>query len=272
MALSSSSAMDEILGVSRSETATPFPQDSPSIPDTPSDTQDDLKLQELRTSSKSVMDYFKEKLLAKSNSKSTSASTNASPAPGASTPPSHDDYDDRPRSGLGLGAARGLGSRLHVETTYEEDTETSRTGLGAASRMSAMFAAASSFVSASGDIKASEEVIVTETDTVVVPSKEKKSKAEKKEKKKDRKKESVDGEEVDVKVKSKSKKRKDDGADANDEDSVVPHHEILTEDAPEKLGKKSKKRSELEIDAVEGEEGEKKKKRKKEKGKKSDSS
>ena len=76
MALGSSSAMDEILGVSRSETATPFPlQDTPSIPGTPSeDTQDELKLQELKTSTKSVMDYFKEKLLAKSNAKSSSAS------------------------------------------------------------------------------------------------------------------------------------------------------------------------------------------------------
>ncbi|KAK7691662.1 hypothetical protein QCA50_005061 [Cerrena zonata] len=166
--------MDEILGISRSESATPFPQDSSSIPNTPSDdTQDVLKLQELKTSSKSVMDYFKEKLLAKSNAKMASTSSSASPAPDTPTsaPAEHDydDYSDRPRGGLGLGASHGsIGSRLRIETTYEEDTETRRTGLGAASRMSAMFAASSSFIGASGDVKSSEEIVVTETDAVVI--------------------------------------------------------------------------------------------------------
>ena len=61
-AVDGGSAMDEILGISRSGTTTPYP--ATSIPDTPVDTPpvEEVKLQELTTSSKSVMDYFKEKL------------------------------------------------------------------------------------------------------------------------------------------------------------------------------------------------------------------
>ncbi|CAL1711148.1 unnamed protein product [Somion occarium] len=170
MALSSSAAVDEILGVSRSTSGTPLL--SASIPGTPADTQGDLKLQELTTSSKSVMDYFKEKLLAKSSSKAASASMVASPLPEQTS--SQDDYDDyshRPRGGLGLGASRGLGSSLRLESTYEEETETQKTGLGASSRMSAMFAAASSFVGASGDVKITEERAVALNETIDISSK-----------------------------------------------------------------------------------------------------
>lgn len=126
--------MDEILGISRSGTSTPYP--ATSIPDTPVDTPpaEEVKLQELTISSKSVMDYFKEKLKAKSNAAWSSAAPSSSSSPLDTGDPDDQDYDDRPRGGLGLGASRGPSNTS--DTSYaQEEAETSnvRRGLGASS-------------------------------------------------------------------------------------------------------------------------------------------
>ncbi|THH30859.1 hypothetical protein EUX98_g3309 [Antrodiella citrinella] len=140
LAIGADSAMDEILGISRSGTATPYPNSS--IPQSTADTPHVEGLQELTTSSKSVMDYFKDKLLAKSNAGASTFST-----PGLSSAPSpkieDDDYDDKPKGGLGLGASRGIGAGLKTESTVKVEVEevTERRGLG--SRFTSMFTSAS---------------------------------------------------------------------------------------------------------------------------------
>ena len=123
--------MDEILGISRSGTSTPYPPTS--VPDTPSELSAHLGLQELTTSSKSVMDYFKEKLQAKSDAKTALVSTSSSPRTV--------EIDDRPeedaRTTGGLGFHAGIGSSSrHAPQSDENDTP--RFGLGSFSRAMAM--------------------------------------------------------------------------------------------------------------------------------------
>ncbi|TFY67909.1 hypothetical protein EVJ58_g1316 [Rhodofomes roseus] len=145
MASKSATAIAEILGVSSSPfvatpslTDTPDPSSSSTVLDTPASGPDASavpKMQDLTTSSKSVMDYFREKLAAKSNR------TSESSTPAAAETPSSDDYDDRPRGGLGLGA-----SRPRVETVEAEDyTDRPRGGLGS-SKLSMSFVQSSTQV------------------------------------------------------------------------------------------------------------------------------
>ncbi|KAI0365970.1 hypothetical protein BV20DRAFT_953190 [Pilatotrama ljubarskyi] len=185
---------------------------------------DQLKLQELTVSSKSVMDYFKEKLAAKSNSRLSSA--------GPSTPAAQqqdevlDDYAERPRIGLGA-------SRLRVETKFEEEVQVERGGLGgigsgARSQFASMFAKASTTVTNT------TEVVTTETATVVKeeatshdPSLPKKSKETKdKERKKEKK---------DKKGKSKAKEETEQGEELSGTPAEV------AEDADEKAERKRRK-------------------------------
>lgn len=106
LASKSSTAIAEILGVPSSQT-TPAPTTSsstptpyPSTPDVQPGTDSEVKLQELNTSRKSVMDYFKEKLAAKSKTASAivSSSVTSVSSPSADT---EIDPDDAPRGGLG---------------------------------------------------------------------------------------------------------------------------------------------------------------------------
>ncbi|KAH9935508.1 uncharacterized protein B0H18DRAFT_951037 [Fomitopsis serialis] len=137
MASKSATAIAEILGVPSSSVPTPSLSDSPdpsassSALDTPASGPAALKMQDLTTSNKSVMDYFRDKLAAKSNRASDSST------PASAEMPTSDDYDERPRGGLGLGA-----SRLRVETVEVEDyDDRPRGGLGSsklAVSMSAM--------------------------------------------------------------------------------------------------------------------------------------
>ncbi|KAI0698233.1 hypothetical protein BC835DRAFT_1413178 [Cytidiella melzeri] len=163
LASHSSTAIDEILGISRSATTTPYPSGSMlSTPlDTPSSTTpaqegDSLTLEKLTTSSKTVMDYFKEKLLAKSSGTSTpTAST-------LTSMPRDVEESDQPRGGLGIGFGRtslgagrssslggGIGSsKLRSEVSFTDNAKAAdregSVGLGVFSRMSAMFASATS--------------------------------------------------------------------------------------------------------------------------------
>ncbi|EIW55881.1 uncharacterized protein TRAVEDRAFT_50368 [Trametes versicolor FP-101664 SS1] len=157
----------------------PGPSTSASPTPAPGPTKEELKLQELTVSSKSVMDYFKEKLAAKSNAAS-GAATPASPV----TPREEelDDYADRPRIGLGA-------SRLRVETTVEEAQEVrgGLGGIGSGSRMqfAAMFAKASTTATVTTEVVAVQSAEEVETAQVDAPEtrKEKKSKKDKKDKK-----------------------------------------------------------------------------------------
>ncbi|KAI0685270.1 hypothetical protein C8T65DRAFT_679773 [Cerioporus squamosus] len=139
--------------------STPFepgPSTSTSGSDTPADTEQ-LKLQELTVSSKSVMDYFKEKLAAKSNARVYGGSSSA-PASGTDTPAAaEDDYDygERPRVGLGA-------SKLRMEVTRAEETVEERRGLGGiGSGMRSSFAAM--FTSATVTKTVAEETVVEDS-------------------------------------------------------------------------------------------------------------
>ena len=120
----SESAIAEILGIapsssmstSTSTPAAPTPPPSSSYPSTPAP-EPSLSLDKLTTSTKSVADYFKEKLLARSSSSSSSSPASSSAPSGSATP-------GLGATGLGFGSSnvfppdgedepprRGIGSR-----------------------------------------------------------------------------------------------------------------------------------------------------------------
>ena len=123
-------------------------------------------------SSKSVMDYFKEKLAAKSR-----------PSSSPGTPPVEEvsDYDDRPRMGLGA-------SRLRAEITQEVKVESEeRRGLGGiGSGMRSSFASmfTSATVTRSAESVAEPEADASEqAEESTADRKDKKDKSKKKDKK-----------------------------------------------------------------------------------------
>lgn len=308
LASKSSTAIDEILGISRSATATPYPDTS--IPPTPSNfnstsqtplpEETELKLQELTTSSKSVMDYFREKLLAKSDAVSFS-STPAASSSISTTPRGEDeggDEDDgRPRGGLGLGFARarsgagssdaaaGLGSsKLRSEVAFCENKEGTERGFGMLSRMSAMFM---SSTSTSADIaEQSAKTADVQEETVVEDGVEVDS--TKQEKKKRRKGKGAGEVSAEVKeaemVKKKSNKRKHRGNDEEGPDerpnkgmckaievavrddatqSYAGEETTVAHGQPSKKDKKrSKRKPDMEIEVVDERKGKKKKRAK----------
>lgn len=206
LASKSATAIAEILGVP-SSSGTPSRSDallssaSTTAVDTPALAPSaGLKMHDLTTSSKSVMDYFREKLAAKST-RSSEAST-----PTAVASPAADDYDDRPRGGLCLGA-----SRLRVEAAVEVDEyeERPRGGLGA-SRL-AMSMGMMSFVQS-----ASQTTVTLGED----------------------KEQPEDGDDAEAGAKKLSKKRKQKEGLGND-DAPVPDAQ---EDSTSTVEKKKKKR------------------------------
>ncbi|KAF7800101.1 hypothetical protein EIP86_011345 [Pleurotus ostreatoroseus] len=276
LATKHASAMDEILGISRSGTATPYP--STSIPDTPIDSSsattpsaesDDLKLQELTTSSKSVMDYFREKLAAKSNASTTSSS--AAQSPGLGTPKhaeteDYDDYDDRPRGGLGLGASRaGLGTGLSfTQKTTAEVEETERRGISSSSGFRAMFTSATTLTSTSDeDVKVETDIL--EVENVEVIQKEKKEKTRRKQ----------EAEEVESSKKEKKSKRRkekekasaevDEAAALDDSEDVAAQDISDDQRRREKKEKKERRKREKANSAVDEEHKPREKKKKKSK-------
>jgi len=242
LAFKDSAAIDEILGISRSATATPYPDTSiPTTPlDTtsstpthdPSSTEQELELQHLTTSSKSVMDYFKEKLLAKSSSRTPLTTVASTPRDDGEV-----DYDDRPRGGLGPGSGRagGIGSST---LRSEETDESGRIGLDMFSRLSTMFTASNLQTAATVE----EAMEVGALTPEVQADEERNSRSEKKRKKK--KKGSEDLRETDERKKKKSEKPK--GCD--DEDVPIEAQEA------EVKGKKSKKGKERTVETTEASE------------------
>jgi Pin2-interacting protein X1 len=243
IASKSSTAIDEILGISRSGTSTPFPSTSASLPTsvpdsfspTPFDSttgtpaEEGLKLQKLTTSSKSVMDYFKEKLYAKSNAAVASSSSMLGPSSTMIARPmrdDYDDYDDRPRGGLGLGAGPSLGfgetygsmkdlealelrSEATISTTQMQET-IPRGGLGSYSRMSVVFSATKlADGSSNPQTELVEEKAGNNASKAEIDSQRKKSKQEKGKKREVVEVTSVDEEEKSQEVKEKRKEKRE---------------------------------------------------------------
>ncbi|KAH9943593.1 hypothetical protein B0H21DRAFT_892726 [Amylocystis lapponica] len=99
LASKSAAAVSEILGVAPAPTSAPS---HPSASASPYPPEPEVVLQELTTSSKSVMDYFREKLAAKSSSRVSAAPSE--PATPTEAARESDGEEARPR--LGLGSAR----------------------------------------------------------------------------------------------------------------------------------------------------------------------
>ncbi|KAG2153170.1 hypothetical protein DEU56DRAFT_898110 [Suillus clintonianus] len=110
LANKSAAAISEILGIAPTPSSISSTTPSGSLtPITPADS--DLPLEKLTTSNKSVADYFKEKLGAKSGSNTPAVNDDGSISRGgigSSSAPSRDDID-QPRSGLGAGRSFGEG-------------------------------------------------------------------------------------------------------------------------------------------------------------------
>ncbi|KIY61353.1 hypothetical protein CYLTODRAFT_384689 [Cylindrobasidium torrendii FP15055 ss-10] len=109
-ALSATAAISEILGISSSSAT---PQTEPATPATPGTPAEDSapSMEKLTVSTKSVADYFKERLLAKSASKSTSSIATV-------------DMDDAAPARIGLGA------RSFMTPTIDDAMAAPRMGLG----------------------------------------------------------------------------------------------------------------------------------------------
>ncbi|KAG1737864.1 uncharacterized protein EDB91DRAFT_472188 [Suillus paluster] len=115
LANKSAAAISEILGIAPTPSIISSVTPSGSLtPITPED--DDLPLEKLTTSNKSVADYFKEKLAAKSGTNTPAANDDGSTSRrgiGSSSAPSRDDID-QPRTGLGAGRSFGEGGSSNV--------------------------------------------------------------------------------------------------------------------------------------------------------------
>lgn len=201
LASKNATAISEILGVASSSSTilTPAPSAYPSTTnDTPTSASatpsSELKLQDITTSTKSVMDYFREKLAAKSN---IASYTTATISANNSSAPEPDDYDERPR---GLGA-----SRLRVETTYHVDYEDRpRYGLGA----SGSRVAVESLTTTSTALEVRAQDPVQDEERESSDAERKKRKKEKKLKRKEMAEAHSMPSVTDVEVKSKKKAKK----------------------------------------------------------------
>ncbi|KAJ7350411.1 hypothetical protein DFH08DRAFT_958092 [Mycena albidolilacea] len=146
IASKSAAAIAEILGVAPtpSTTATATPEGTL----TPYD--DDIPLEKLSTSTKSVADYFKDKLLAKAGK-----STSATPTPSEAIK-TEIVYDDAPRGGLGT-------SRVKLEPKDESVDPPARMGLGSSKLSMTSFFAASTLVTEEPVAKVEEEDVKVDT-------------------------------------------------------------------------------------------------------------
>lgn len=118
LANKSAAAISEILGIAPTPSSVSSTTPSGSLtPITPADS--DLPLEKLTTSTKSVADYFKEKLGAKSGSNTPAANDDGSTSRRGigSSATSRDDVD-QPRIGLGAGRSFGEGGSSNVVAQF----------------------------------------------------------------------------------------------------------------------------------------------------------
>ncbi|KAF8895702.1 hypothetical protein CPB84DRAFT_1848266 [Gymnopilus junonius] len=242
--ISSKSAahISEILGIAPTPSSSSTPSSEGKLTSL-TDVEGQLEMEKITTSTKSLADYFKEKLAAKSSGSVTP--TFASP----STPADRNDDDayDMPRMGLGS-------SRVRLEVQAEAvtmDEVTQRVGLSKFSAlMSSSFLASTSlpstFTPAATNLE--EEARHSEgeeKEPEVKPKEEKKKKKEKKSKKDAVEKREQGAEEKRRKKEKKDKKGKDKAVDPEVDEPVV-------EKAEKKKKKKDKKRKADEENAIVG--------------------
>ncbi|KAJ6593591.1 hypothetical protein B0H19DRAFT_976474 [Mycena capillaripes] len=207
MASKSATSIAEILGIAPTPTSTATATPEGTL--TPY--EDEVPLEKLTTATKSVADYFKEKLLAKAGK------SGATPTPFQAIKTEMD--DDAPRRGLGS-------SRVKLEAKDEEPVDPPvRMGLGLSklsSMMASSFSAASTSVLVTEDVKIEEEDAKVEEDakrkekkgkrrqvegSVSTPLEEVGASTEKKKKKRDREEESKSVDEVERKRAKEEKRR-----------------------------------------------------------------
>ncbi|KAG6828074.1 hypothetical protein H0H92_009336 [Tricholoma furcatifolium] len=246
IASKSSAHIAEILGIAptpstsaeASGSGTPIGGQLTSLDDT-------VSLEQLTTSTKSVADYFKEKLLAKSSKSGTQ--TPSTPLPDTQE---NDSYDT-PRGGLGA-------SRMLSIQADEADAEVQRVGLSKfSSLMSSTFLSATTLLSTIDP--STEDSTPTSSDTPKVKEKRKKELADgnveeerrsKKEKKKRRKAEdgeseeaAKDGDETESVVSRKKKKDKR-LKDTEAEKETAEEEKALSKEERRRLRKEKKDRKE----------------------------
>ncbi|KAJ7690703.1 hypothetical protein B0H17DRAFT_1331341 [Mycena rosella] len=226
MASKSAASISEILGIAPTPSNTPTSRAEGSL----TTYEDGVPLEKLTTSTKSVADYFKDKLLAKAGK-----SGSATPTPSDDIK-NESDYD-APRGGLGS-------SRVKVELKDEDDVDPpARMGL---SKLSSMLS--SSFFSASTSGLATEIAVAVkvEEEEVKVGKKEKKSSEDDTGKRKDKKgkrrvgeSEPATPEEVDAPVEKKKKKKDRREEEAGKEATLS---EEATDEDERKRAKQERKR------------------------------
>ncbi|KAG1792834.1 uncharacterized protein HD556DRAFT_546047 [Suillus plorans] len=117
LANKSAAAISEILGIAPTPSSVSSTTPSGSLtPITPTDS--DLPLEKLTTSTKSVADYFKEKLGAKSGSNTPAANDGSTSRGGIGSSATSRDDVDRPRIGLGAGRSFGEGGSSNVVAQF----------------------------------------------------------------------------------------------------------------------------------------------------------
>ncbi|PPQ62945.1 hypothetical protein CVT24_006185 [Panaeolus cyanescens] len=198
-----SSHISEILGIAPAASSSSSPDDTPKGTLTP--ISDELEIDKITTSTKSVADYFKEKLKAKSTPAVSSSSD-------SSDSPADEDYE-APRMGLGA-------SKLRFEISSSSTTEHAETrSLSAfASLKSASLLASFSAASSTTQMSFYKEAVETDMDVdeesspkiVEVVEAEEKTSGKKKKDKKGRK------GETDKKGKSKMVEKSEDSAHEKD--------------------------------------------------------
>lgn len=234
IASKSAAHISEILGVAPEATTIHTTITSQAKLTSVTDT-DALGMDKITTSTKTVADYFKDKLLARSQ---LTDSTSASPSPST---PNDDESHEAPRMGLGASKIR---MDIRSETQIEEETQ--RIGMSKfSSLMSASFLASassfSSFVTPQVGVEDDKEegsAHISEVESE--PSKEKKEKKKSKKRSKNADEEETElGEESEKKKKKKEKKEKKEKKDKGKE--KMPEQDEDDEAAEEISCKKNKK-------------------------------
>lgn len=250
---SNAAAMSEILGVAPStpgsSSATPNPPGTPSVLTTASSQAGQITLEQLSTSTKSVADYFKEKLAAR-------AGGSKSPVADVRTREPAERAEEEPREAprLGLGARGPISSSLVSSKPNDDEDEAPRMGLGAARAATAFpFFAAASKASVDDDDEKDEG----KDDGVGLGDKNKKTKKSKNKRHDGYAPVEAEATEVDpADVVKKSKKRRstkddDDVPDPTDASGEKQARKLEKERKRERKEKKKRRREEKVVDGEE---------------------
>ncbi|KAG1830173.1 hypothetical protein EV424DRAFT_1470461 [Suillus variegatus] len=224
LANKSAAAISEILGIAPTPSSVSSTTPSGSLtPITPADS--DLPLEKLTTSTKSVADYFKDKLGAKSGSNTPAANDDGSTSRRGigSSATSRDDVD-QPRIGLGAGRSFGEGGSSNVVAQFFNTSSSSH---------ATVVQMASSAIQAI--IQPPEQTTTSSTDNS--KDEEMTEKQRRKAQRKARKKRDTESAVVEEDLETERKRRKDDKKKRKSKSD--------NQEEGENLSKRSKKRREL---------------------------